>query len=82
MFDIEPNNYSIMNALKTGEGYTGTVEFFPEEGKYHEDGHRKCNVCMTPEETKKHNGICPICGKPMTIGVLYRVNELSDRQKL
>ena len=80
VFDIEPNYYSIMNALKTGEGYTGTVEFFPEEGKYHEDGHRKCNVCMTPEETKKHNGICPICGKPMTIGVLYRVNELSDRQ--
>ena len=82
VFDIEPNYYSIMNALKTGKGYTGTVEFFPEEGKYHEDGHRKCNVCMTPAETKKHNGICPVCGKPMTIGVLYRVNELSDRQKI
>ena len=82
VFDIEPNYYSIMNALKTGKGYTGTVEFFPEEGKYHEDGHRKCNVCMTPEETKKHNGICPVCGKPMTIGVLYRVNELSDRKEI
>ena len=82
VFDIEPNYYSIMNALKTGEGYTGTVEFFPEEGKYHEDGHRKCNICMTPEETKKHNGICPVCGKPMTIGVLYRVNELSDRKEI
>ncbi len=82
VFNIDPDYYSIMNALKTGEGYTGTVEFFPEEGKYHEDGHRKCNVCMTPEETKKHNGICPVCGKPMTIGVLYRVNELSDRKEI
>lgn len=82
VFDIEPNYYSIMNALKTGEGYTGTVEFFPEEGKYHEDGHRKCNICLTPEETKKYNGICPICGKPLTIGVLSRVNELSDRKKI
>lgn len=79
VFNKEPDYYSIMNALKTGDGYEGTVEFFPEEGKYHEDGHRKCNVCMTPEDTKKHNGICPVCGKPMTIGVLYRVNELSDR---
>lgn len=79
VFNKEPDYYSIMNALKTGDGYEGTVEFFPEEGKYHEDGHRKCNVCMTPEETKKHNGICPVCGKHMTIGVLYRVNELSDR---
>ena len=80
VFNIEPNYYSIMNALKTGKGYTGTVEFFPEEGKYHEDGHRKCNVCLTPEETKQLNGICPVCGKPLTIGVLYRVNELSDRR--
>lgn len=82
VFNLEPNYYSIMNALKTGDGYTGTVEFFPEEGKYHEDGHRKCNVCMPPEETKKHNGICPVCGKPMTIGVSYRVNELSDRKQI
>lgn len=82
VFNIDPNYYSIMNALKTGDGYTGTVEFFPEEGKYHEDGHRKCNICMTPEETKAHNGICPVCGKPLTIGVLYRVNELSDRKEL
>ena len=82
VFDIEPNYYSIMKALKTGEGYTGTVEFFPEEGKYHEDGHRKCNICLTPEETKKYNGICPVCGKPLTIGVLSRVNELSDRKTI
>lgn len=82
VFDHNPDYYSIMHALKTGEGYTGTVEFFPEEGKYYEDGHRKCNVCMSAEETKKHNGICPVCGKPMTIGVSYRVNELADRKEL
>ena len=80
IFDTEPDYFSIMNALKTGNGYVGTVEFFPEEGKYHEDGHRKCNVCLSPEETKKLNGICPVCGKPLTIGVAYRVSELSDRK--
>lgn len=79
VFDTEPDYYSIMNALKTGSGYVGTVEFFPEEGKYHEDGHRKCNVCLTPDETRKLNGICPVCGKPLTIGVNYRVCELADR---
>lgn len=82
VFNIDPDYYSIMHALKTGEGYNGTVEFFPEEGKYHEDGHRKCNICLTPEETKEYNGICPVCGKPLTIGVLYRVNELSDRKEI
>lgn len=82
VFNHNPDYYSLMHALKTGEGYVGTVEFFPEEGKYHEDGHRKCNVCLTPEETKKLNGICPICGKPVTIGVSYRVNELSDRKEI
>ena len=79
VFDTNMNYYGIMNALKTGCGYAGTVEFFPEEGKYHEDGHRKCNVCITPEESKKLNNICPVCGKPLTIGVLNRVYELADR---
>ena len=79
VFDTNLDYYSIANALKSGDGYVGTVEFFPEEGKYHEDGHRKCNVCFSPEETKKLNGICPVCGKPMTIGVLNRVCELADR---
>lgn len=82
VFNHNPDYYSLMHALKTGAGYVGTVEFFPEEGKYHEDGHRKCNVCLTPEETKKLNGICPVCGKPVTIGVSYRVNELSDRKEI
>ena len=79
VFDTNMDYYGIMNALKTGFGYVGTVEFFPEEGKYHEDGHRKCNVCLTPEESKKLNNICPVCGKPFTIGVLNRVCELADR---
>lgn len=59
-----------------------TVEFFPEEGKYHYDGHRKCNVTFHPEETKKHNNICPECGRPLTLGVLHRVYELADREKM
>lgn len=80
VFDTTPDYTSIMKALKTGDGYEGTVEFFPEEGKYHEDGHRKCNVCLSPEETKKLNGLCPVCAKPLTIGVLNRVNELADRK--
>lgn len=79
VFDTEPDYYSMMNALKTGDGYVGTVEFFPEEGKYHEDGHRKCNVCLSPQESLKFNNICPVCGKPLTIGVLNRVCALADR---
>lgn len=56
-----------------------TVEYFPEEGKYHFDGHRNCSICMSPEETKKVNGVCPVCGKKLTIGVMNRVYELADR---
>lgn len=81
VFDTEPDYFSIMNALKTGDGYIGTVEFFPEEGKYHEDGHRKCGICLTPEETNKLNGTCPVCKRPVTIGVMHRVNELADRKE-
>ncbi len=81
MFDTELDYYSVKNALQTGNGYVGTVEFFPEEGKYHMDGHRNCNVCMEPEETVKHKGICPVCNKPVTVGVMHRVNELADRKE-
>ena len=56
-----------------------TYEFYPEEGKYHYDGHRNCNVSFSPEETKKRNGICPVCKKPLTIGVMNRVEQLADR---
>ncbi len=56
-----------------------TIEFYPEEGMYHFDGHRACGVSFTPQETKKHKGICPVCKKPLTIGVLNRIEELADR---
>lgn len=56
-----------------------TIEFYPEEGMYHFDGHRSCNVIFEPSETKKHKGICPVCRKPLTVGVLNRVEELADR---
>ncbi len=56
-----------------------TVEFYPEEGKYHYDGHRDCKVSFSPEESKKHDNQCPQCGKPLTLGVMHRVDELADR---
>lgn len=71
---------AIFAALQTGdETFGGTLEFFPEEGKYHLDGHRKCNVRWEPSETKAHNGRCVVCGKPVTVGVMHRVDELADR---
>jgi uncharacterized protein (TIGR00375 family) len=72
---------AIRGALATGQGYGGTIEFFPEEGKYHLDGHRKCDVRLMPAESKHHNGLCPECGKPLTIGVMNRVEELADRSE-
>jgi DNA helicase II / ATP-dependent DNA helicase PcrA len=71
--------YAMREALVTGAGYAGTVEFFPEEGKYHLDGHRACGVRLTPEETRARGGRCPKCGKPVTVGVMSRVAELADR---
>lgn len=70
---------SLMRAIRTGEGFAGTIEFFPEEGKYHLDGHRNCGVCLTPAETAARGGLCPVCGKKLTIGVEHRVEELADR---
>ena len=70
---------SLMRAIRTGEGFAGTIEFFPEEGKYHLDGHRNCGVCLTPVETAVRGGLCPVCGKKLTIGVEHRVEELADR---
>ncbi len=65
----------------TPENFGGTIDMFPEEGKYHCDGHRKCGVCLEPEESLEHDCICPECGKPLTLGVLHRVVELADRGK-
>ncbi len=80
-FDTELSYPAMMNALKTGRGYLGTIEFYPEEGKYHLDGHRKCNERLEPGETKRLGGLCPVCGKPVTVGVMHRVDELADRDK-
>ncbi len=79
VFDTEPDYFSIRAALQSGNGYVGTVEFFPEEGKYHLDGHRKCGVKLTPEQTRQCGDRCPVCGKPVTVGVMNRVEELADR---
>ncbi len=80
-FDTALDYFAIRNALETGEGYEGTVEFFPEEGKYHLDGHRACNVRLTPHETRAVDGRCPVCGKPVTVGVMHRIDALADREE-
>jgi uncharacterized protein (TIGR00375 family) len=83
IFNIEPSFASIRDALskKDPKGFSGTVEFFPEEGKYHLDGHRKCHVRFIPEESIRNGLVCPNCCKPLTLGVLHRIEELSDRKK-
>jgi DNA helicase-2/ATP-dependent DNA helicase PcrA len=80
IFDTELSYYAMIEALKTKKGFLGTYEFFPEEGKYHLDGHRKCNVVLEPRESLERNNLCPRCGKPLTIGVLHRVEKLADRE--
>lgn len=80
LFDIPLSYSGIARGIRTGEGLYGTIEFFPEEGKYHMDGHRKCSLCLSPEETMRYNGICPVCGRKITIGVSHRVEELADRE--
>ena len=71
--------FAMADALRAGDGLAGTIEFYPEEGKYHLDGHRKCGVRFEPAQSRMHEGTCPQCGKPLTIGVLHRVEELADR---
>lgn len=77
MFSTEMDYYALRAALETGQGYSGSVEFFPEEGKYHLDGHRKCGVRLEPGETDALGGRCPSCGRPLTVGVLSRVEDLA-----
>jgi len=81
VFDTELSYPSIIETIKSGDPkkFLYTVEFFPQQGKYYYDGHRKCEVSCSPQETKKYNGICPVCGRPLTIGVLSRVEELADK---
>jgi DNA helicase-2/ATP-dependent DNA helicase PcrA len=78
-FTCEADYFSMYRALRTGDGFDGTVEFFPEEGKYHLDGHRACDVRTTPAQTRAAGGKCPMCGKTPTIGVQHRVDLLADR---
>ena len=91
IFDAELSYDGIVKAIKNGapnqksnvkdqmSKFVATIEFFPEEGKYHFDGHRLCGVVFSPEETEKHKGICPRCGKRLTVGVMNRVKKLADR---
>jgi uncharacterized protein (TIGR00375 family) len=79
VFDTSLDYFAMAAALKTGDGLAGTLEFFPEEGKYHLDGHRKCDTRFDPERTRELAKTCPVCAKPLTVGVLHRVAELADR---
>ncbi len=81
VFNTEIGYDAMIAALKnrTGSDFWGTIEFFPEEGKYHVDGHRKCGCMTLPKETMQNKGLCPVCGKPSTLGVSYRIEELADR---
>jgi DNA helicase II / ATP-dependent DNA helicase PcrA len=80
LFDVPFDYDRICAAMTDGRGFEGTVEFYPEEGKYHYDGHRKCDVCLHPSDALECGGVCPVCGKPLTLGVLHRITELADRR--
>lgn len=91
VFDCELSYQGLMNAIKKSapmisddvekEGkIISTIEFYPEEGKYHYDGHRNCGVCQSPQETKQNKGQCPVCGRELTLGVMYRVQKLASRK--
>lgn len=84
VMDLEEMSYKeIREAIKNKDlnKFVETIEFYPEEGMYHYDGHRNCGVRFEPDQTKKNKGICPVCKKPLTVGVMNRVDELADRGK-
>ncbi|MBI4843948.1 MAG: DNA helicase UvrD [Nitrospirae bacterium] len=83
VLDCGMNYHDVIDTIKKKDRkrFLYTVEFFPEEGKYHFDGHSACGISFSPAETKKHKGICPVCKKPLVIGVTNRVDELADREK-
>lgn len=83
IFDTEFSYEGIYRALsdRNDKGLKGTIEFFPEEGKYHYDGHRDCGTRLHPEQTAKYKGLCPKCGKPVVVGVMARVEELADHKE-
>ena len=81
VFDTEFSYRGILEAIRAKDPrrFLFTIEFFPEEGKYHYDGHRACEIVWAPGETRRHDGRCPVCHKSVTVGVLHRVESLSDR---
>ncbi len=83
VFNTEVSYQAIIEAIKekNPKKFLYTVEFYPEEGKYYYDGHRNCKISLSPKESKKYNNICPSCGKPLTIGVLNRVDFLADKKE-
>lgn len=80
LLDIERSYDGLWSAIQEGNGMDGTIEFFPEEGKYHFDGHRKCHICLSPKDAELYDGKCPVCGKKLTIGVDHRIVQLADRE--
>lgn len=82
IFEAELSYKEIFDALRTRDNrLAGTIEFFPEEGKYHFDGHRDCKISWSPQETKKHGGLCSVCGRKVTVGVMARVEQLAARDR-
>ena len=79
LFTVAPTYPEMARAIRSQVGFAGTLEFFPEEGKYHLDGHRKCGQRLTPDQANETDGRCPRCHKPLTLGVMHRVMELADR---
>ena len=80
ILDTELSYPAITEAIRTRKGFSGTIEFFPEEGKYHYDGHRDCGVSLSPKETIHYDYLCPVCGRKLTVGVMHRVEKLADRE--
>lgn len=81
IFEGEFSYAGLVNSIKNANtgGVAGTIEFFPEEGKYHYTGHRDCGVKHTPEQTRKEGETCPVCGRRLTVGVMHRVDQIADR---
>jgi uncharacterized protein (TIGR00375 family) len=79
VFNTDLDYYSITEAIKTRKGFLETIEFYPQEGKYYGDGHRACNIYMDSKDSLRYNEICPVCGKPLTVGVMNRIEKLADR---
>ncbi|HSB47584.1 MAG TPA: endonuclease Q family protein [Candidatus Bilamarchaeum sp.] len=81
VFELEKVTYkTVTDTIKTRKGFVKTYEFYPEEGKYHYDGHRKCKVLLSPSESKSRNDLCPVCRRKLTVGVMHRVADLADRK--